>query len=162
MAIETAIFGAGCFWGVQYVFSKVKGVLKTEVGYSGGKIKNPTYEEVCSNKSGHAEVVKIEFDPEVVSYEDLLNIFWESHDPTTENMQWPDIGQQYRSMIFYFNDNQREKAEKSKEEIQKQIPKKIVTEIVKAGEFYPAEVYHQDYVKKHGVGSCHIGRNPYF
>jgi peptide-methionine (S)-S-oxide reductase len=159
--IEKAMFGAGCFWSVQYVFQKLKGVIRTEAGYSGGKKENPTYEEVCNSNEGYAEVVNIEFDNETIDYEKLLDVFWKSHDPTTFNMQWPDIGSQYRSIIFYFSEEQKEKAEKSKKEIQKKIPKQIVTEIVKAGNFYPAEIYHQDYIKKHGAGSCHIANNPY-
>ncbi|MEK6890831.1 MAG: peptide-methionine (S)-S-oxide reductase MsrA [Nanoarchaeota archaeon] len=161
MKTEKAMFGAGCFWSVEYSFQKTSGVIKTQVGYSGGKIDNPTYEQVCSDKSGHAEVVYIEFNPEIVSYSKLLDIFWKSHDPTTKNMQLPDVGSQYRSVIYYYSDKQKKEAEKSKKEIQKLIPKKIVTQIVKAGKFYPAENYHQDYVKKHGVGSCHIAKNPY-
>ncbi|MBS3072443.1 peptide-methionine (S)-S-oxide reductase MsrA [Candidatus Pacearchaeota archaeon] len=161
MKIEKAMFGAGCFWGVQYTFQKIPGVLKTEVGYSGGNIKNPSYEEVCNDKSGHAEVVYIEFDPEKVSYADLLSVFWKSHNPTTINMQWPDVGTQYRSIIFYYSTQQKKEAEESLKRVQKIIPKKIVTEIKKASEFYPAENYHQDYVNKNGANSCHIANNPY-
>ena len=160
MKTEKAMFGAGCFWGLQYIFQRVPGVVKTSVGYSGGNITNPSYEEVCSDESGHVEVVYIEFNSEIVSYSDLLSVFWKSHDPTTKDMQWPDVGSQYRSVVFYYNETQKKQAVDSLKRIQKLIPKKIVTEISKASKFYPAENYHQDYVKKHGVNSCHIGRNP--
>ncbi len=159
--LQKATFAAGCFWGVEYQFQKLPGLKETRVGYTGGKIKNPTYEQVCSDKTQHAEAVEIIFNPEIISYEKLLEVFWKSHDPTTMNMQWPDVGSQYRSAIFYHNAEQKRQAEKSLREIQKKIPKKIVTEITKASEFYSAEDYHQDYVKKHGENSCHIARNPY-
>ncbi len=158
---EKAMFGAGCFWGVQYHFNKIPGVIKTETGYSGGKTKNPSYEEVCSDKTSHAEVVHILFDSRKVSYEKLLEIFWRIHDPTTPNMQWPDVGSQYRSAIFYFNDKQKIIAMNSKKEIQKIIKRKVVTEIKKAKTFYRAEDYHQDYIKEHGFNSCHIASNPW-
>ena len=160
---EKAMFGAGCFWSVEYTFQKIPGVLKVISGYSGGKkeYKNPTYEDVCSDKTGFAEVVYIEFNPEKVSYSDLLAVFWKSHDPTTMNMQFPDVGSQYRSVIFYYSEQQKKEAKASLDRVQKLIPKKIVTEIKKASEFYPAENYHQDYVKKHGVSSCHMAKNPY-
>ena len=154
--IEQAMFGAGCFWGVELMFSKIEGVLKATSGYSGGHMRNPTYEQVCSDKSGHAEVVHIEFDPSKVSYEKLLDIFWKNHNPTTINMQGPDVGTQYRSVIFYYDEEQKKKAMKSKEEYQKKLDKKIVTNIEKAQEFYPAEEYHQRYLEKHGQTSCHI------
>jgi len=158
---QKATFAGGCFWGMEYQFQKLNGIVQTRVGYTGGKTKNPTYEQVCSDKSGHAEAVEVTFDSEKISYEKLLEVFWKSHDPTTMNMQWPDIGSQYRSAIFYHNIEQKKAAEKSLKEIQKKITKKIVTEITKASEFYAAEEHHQDYVKNHGVGSCHIARNPY-
>ncbi len=161
MAKEQAMFGAGCFWGVQFVFQKTHGVIKTDVGYSGGKMKNPCYEDVCTGETEHAEVVHIIFDPSKISYKKLLDIFWKSHDPTTLNMQWPDVGNQYRSVIFYYNNEQKKTAEKSKNEWQKKTLKKIVTQIFKAMKFYKAEDYHQDYVKKHGSNSCHIAVNPY-
>ncbi len=159
---EKAMFGAGCFWGVEYEFQKMPGVVKTKVGYSGGKDKaKVTYEEVSTGETGHAEVVYIEFNPDEISYPELLDIFWRAHDPTTENMQWPDVGSQYRSVIFYFNDKQKKDAEASFKRMQNIIHKKIVTQIIKAGKFYPAEDYHQDYVNKHGVNSCHLASNPY-
>ena len=159
--MEKATFAGGCFWCTEAIFKRLKGVSSVLPGYSGGNIENPTYEQVCSNKTGHAEAVEITFDLGKISYEKLLEVFWRSHDPTTMNMQWPDIGSQYRSAIFYHNIEQKKAAEKSLKEIQKKITKKIVTEITKASEFYAAEEHHQDYVKNHGVGSCHIARNPY-
>ena len=147
------MFGAGCFWGVEYNFNKVKGVNEATSGYSGGKIENPTYEQVCTNTTDHAEVVLVDYDPDVVSYNDLLQIFWKKHDPTTLNRQGPDVGTQYRSAIFYFNDEQKKTAEESLEERQEAIgSRKIVTEITKASDFWKAEEYHQKYFEKHGVG----------
>jgi len=154
MKTQTAVFAAGCFWGVEEEFRCMKGVLSTRAGYSGGKSKNPTYEEVCSGKTGYAESVKIEFNLDEVSYEDLLRKFWEIHDPTTLNRQGPDIGTQYRSIIFYFDENQKELAEKSKQKEQKRYKDKIVTEIILATEFYDAEEYHQKYLMKNGGESC--------
>lgn len=165
--LSKAMFAAGCFWGVQYQFQKIPGVVKTFVGYSGGKKEfvNPSYEQVCENLTNHAETVLVEFNPKIVSYEELVEKFWKMHDPTTENMQWPDVGSQYRSAIFYFSEKQKKEAFSSKRKMQntirKKVDKKIVTQIVKASKFYPAEEYHQDYVKQHGVNSCHIGKNPY-
>ena len=158
MKKETATFGAGCFWGVELMFSKISGVLKTSVGYMGGdpKIKNVTYEMICTDRTGYAEVVQIEFDSDKVSYEKLLDIFWKNHNPTTLNRQGPDFGTQYRSVIFYDNEKQRKAAEKSKKEYQKKISGKIVTQIVPATEYYKAEDYHQNYLKKKGLTSCHI------
>ena len=148
-----AMFGAGCFWGVEYNFNKVKGVNEATSGYSGGKIENPTYEQVCTNTTDHAEVVLVDYNPEVVSYNDLLQIFWKKHDPTTLNRQGPDVGTQYRSAIFFFNDEQKKTAEESLEERQEAIgSRKIVTEITKASDFWKAEEYHQKYFEKHGVG----------
>lgn len=149
---EKATFGAGCFWGVEAAFRKMKGVLSTAVGYSGGTLKNPTYEDVCTDRTGHAEVVQIDLDPSQVSYENLLELFWSIHDPTTPNRQGPDAGAQYRSVIFFHNPEQRALAEASKERRQKsgRYKKPIVTEIVPAGEFYRAEEYHQRYHEKHG------------
>ncbi len=148
--IETAMFGAGCFWGVEATFRKVKGVVSTAVGYSGGTFKNPTYEDVCSGKTGHAEVVQVKYDPKIVSYEDLLDVFWRCHDPTTLNRQGPDIGTQYRSVIFYYDVDQKTAAIASKERMQEsgRLKRKIVTEIVRASEFYRAEEYHQQYMEK--------------
>lgn len=156
--MEKATFGAGCFWGVQLLFSEVKGVTDTFVGYMGGdeSFKKLTYEQVCSDKTGHAEVVQITFDSEKINYKELLKVFWENHDPTTLNRQGPDFGTQYRSAIFYHNEKQRKEALESKEEFQKNLgKKKIVTEIVKAGKFYKAEEYHQSYLKKTRRNVCH-------
>ncbi|PTX49623.1 peptide-methionine (S)-S-oxide reductase [Melghirimyces profundicolus] len=153
-----ATFGAGCFWGVEELFRKVDGVTSTAVGYMGGTKENPTYEEVCTNRTGHAEVVDLEYDPSVVSYEELLQIFWDNHNPTTLNRQGPDIGSQYRSVIFYHTPEQKEIAEKSKKELEASGKWKdpIVTQIEPAGPFYRAEEYHQRYLQKRGQSSCHI------
>jgi len=158
---ETATFAEGCFWGVEDLFSKVSGVVKTEVGYTGGKKEypNPSYELVCTGKTGHAEAINITFNPLQVSYEKLLDLFWQSHNPTTKDMQGPDIGSQYSSAIFYHNEEQKKAAEKSKKEYQKRFAKPIVTEISQAGPFYRAEEYHQQYVKKTGRGACHFVPN---
>jgi len=153
--MEKATFAAGCFWGVEAAF-QVKGVVSTTVGYTGGKTENPTYEQVCTGKTGHAEAVEIVFDPTKISYSELLKIFWKIHDPTTPNKQGPDIGTQYRSAIFYHNKKQKEEAEKSKKEVQKRLKEKIVTEIIPAPTFYKAEEYHQKYFEKKGLSSCHI------
>ncbi len=147
-----AMFGAGCFWGVEYDFSKVKGVNEVVSGYSGGKTNNPTYEQVCSNTTEHAEVVLIDYNSDIVSYDTLLNVFWEKHDPTTLNRQGPDVGTQYRSAIFYFTEAQKEIAKKSLEYKQNIFGnKKIVTEIAEAKDFWLAEEYHQKYFEKHSV-----------
>jgi len=155
---EVAVFGAGCFWGVEEVFAKLPGVIATEVGYAGGTREKPTYEDVKTGTTGHAEAVRIEFDPATISYEALLKIFWESHDPTTPNRQGPDVGTQYRSVIFYEDATQKRLAEESKarREKSKTYPRSIVTEIVPMGEFWRAEEYHQKYFEKHGGSSCHI------
>lgn len=154
---EKAIFAAGCFWGVEYVFSKFPGIVKIISGYSGGQVKNPSYEEVCSGKTLHTESVYLEFDPKVISYKKLLEIFFKCHDPTTENRQGPDIGNQYRSAIFYYNEKQKKEALKSKKEFEKVLNKKIVTEISRAKEFFSAEDYHQKYYDKKGtMPYCHI------
>ena len=146
-----AMFGAGCFWGVEYNFSKVKGVNAVVSGYSGGKTDNPTYEQVCSSNTDHAEVVLIDYDSDVVSYDTLLNVFWEKHDPTTLNQQGVDVGTQYRSAIFYFTEAQKEIAKKSLDYHQNKLgDRKIVTEITEAKEFWKAEEYHQKYFEKHG------------
>ena len=149
--MENATFAAGCFWGVESSFLKLKGVVNTAVGYSGGWSKNPTYQNVCTNETGHAESVLVEYDPSQVSYKDLLNVFWSIHDPTTLNRQGPDIGTQYRSVIFYHNQRQKTAALASKEKLEKGgvYPNPIVTEIVPASEFYRAEEYHQKYLEKH-------------
>jgi peptide methionine sulfoxide reductase msrA/msrB len=157
---EIATFAAGCFWGVESIYKQVKGVIETTVGYTGGTTSNPTYRQVCTGITGHAEAVKIKYDPSIVSYEELLKIFWRTHDPTTPNRQGPDEGTQYRSVIFYHNGDQKEAAEKSKEEFNRSggYLNKAVTGIVPASIFYEAEDYHQDYFEKHGGGSCHILR----
>jgi peptide-methionine (S)-S-oxide reductase len=148
-----AMFGAGCFWGVEYDFSKVKGVNEVVSGYSGGKTNNPTYEQVCSNTTEHAEVVLIDYNSDIVSYDTLLNVFWNKHDPTTLNRQGPDVGTQYRSAIFYFTEAQKEIAKKSLEYKQNIFgDKKIVTQITEAKDFWLAEEYHQKYFEKHGAG----------
>ncbi|KYK20017.1 methionine sulfoxide reductase A [Thermoplasmatales archaeon SG8-52-4] len=152
--MQKATFGAGCFWGVEAAFQKIKGVKQTSVGYMGGHINNPTYEQVCTDKTGHAEVVQISFNTEEVSYEQLLEIFWKVHDPTQLNRQGPDIGTQYRSIIFYHNEEQKKIAENSKHKIQKIYNKIIVTEIKPSKEFFPAEEYHQKYLEKQGISSC--------
>ena len=155
--MEKATFAAGCFWGVEKRFSETRGVLSTAVGYTGGKIENPIYEQVCSDKTGHAEAVELTFDPSIISYEGLLQIFWENHNPTTLNRQGPDIGSQYRSAVFYHTPSQQAAAEKTKEELEKSrrfAGKKIVTEIVPAQTFWRAEEYHQQYLAKRGSGFC--------
>jgi peptide-methionine (S)-S-oxide reductase len=153
--METAIFGAGCFWGVQDTFNNIKGIVSTEVGYSGGTTENPTYQDVCSGSTHHAEVVKVTFDPSVVSYNALLEIFWKIHDPTTMNRQGPDVGDQYRSIIFYFSPEQEAAARASKERWEKsgRFLRPIVTQIVPKKPFYRAEEYHQNYHAKQG-GTC--------
>jgi peptide-methionine (S)-S-oxide reductase len=156
---EKATFAAGCFWGVEETFRKVNGVRSTTVGYTGGTTKNPTYEQVCSDKTGHAEAVQVEFDPSVVSYEELLKVFWEAHDPTTPNRQGPDFGSQYRSAIFYHDDGQRTAAMASRDTLQSSDrfnKTRIVTEIVTAREFYPAEDYHQQYLQKRDLAHCRL------
>ena len=148
-----ATFGAGCFWHVEDLFRKTNGVTSTKVGYIGGNLVNPTYEEVCTDKTGHAEAVQIDYDPNVISYEELLDVFWNNHDPTSLNRQGPDIGYQYRSAIFVHDDDQKKIAEKSKELLENsgKFSKPIVTEITPAPEFYRAEEYHQKYFQKHGL-----------
>ena len=149
------MFGAGCFWGVEAAFRKVNGVRETSVGYSGGHFENPTYENVCSGKTGHAEVVQMEYDPDMISYEDLLEKFWKIHDPTTPNRQGPDVGTQYRSAIYFYAAAQESAAKRSKEAFQMAgvYQEPIVTEIAPAQKFYRAEEYHQRYLEK--GGSCH-------
>jgi peptide-methionine (S)-S-oxide reductase len=149
-----ATFGAGCFWHVEALFRQVKGVKSTTVGYLGGTLNDPTYEDVCSGQTGHAEVVQIEYDPTMVSYDDLLTVFWNNHDPTTLNRQGPDVGVQYRSAIFFHNAEQEISAKISKEKLQNSAKfknKKIVTEIAPASQFYKAEEYHQQYFEKCGL-----------
>ena len=151
-----ATFGAGCFWGVEASFRRVKGVTETAVGYAGGRTDNPTYRQVCSHTTGHAEAVQVEFDPEQVSYDKLLDAFWELHDPTQLNRQGPDVGDQYRSAIFFHSPEQETKAKASKEAAQARFKRPIVTEITPAPEFWPAEDYHQQYLQKRGLASCAI------
>ena len=155
--MQKAIFGAGCFWGVELTFSKIEGVESTAVGYCGGGVPDPTYEIVCTGQSGHAEVVLVEFDPDKVSYDNLLDTFWSLHDPTTLNRQGPDIGTQYRSVIFFQDEDQAVVAETSKEKLQEsgRFVNDIVTEIVPTAEFYRAEEYHQKYLEARGLGDCH-------
>ncbi len=147
-----AMFGAGCFWGVEYNFNKIEGVNEAVSGYSGGMVDNPTYKQVCTNTTEHAEVVLVDYDPDVVSYDELLQVFWEKHDPTTLNKQGPDVGTQYRSAIFYFDDEQKNSATESLQKRQSVLgSRKIVTEITRASDFWKAEEYHQKYFEKHGV-----------
>ena len=153
-----AIFAGGCFWGVEAFFQQLDEVVDTTVGYIGGHTRNPTYEEVCRHNTGHAEAVEVIYDSSRISYENLLRYFWRIHDPTTLNRQGPDMGDQYRSAVFYLNPEQKAAAEKVKREMQKYWENPIVTEIVPAGTFYPAEKYHQDYFKKHGARGCHYLR----
>ncbi len=157
---ERATFAAGCFWGVEHIFKKVKGVVKTRVGYTGGSTEHPGYYDVASGKTGHAEAVLVEYDPSAVAYEELLDYFWRLHDPTQLNRQGPDIGTQYRSAIFYHSEEQKKAAEKSKEKFDRSgvFSKKTVTQIVPAGTFYDAEEHHQDYFGKNPGRSCHILR----
>lgn len=156
--MEKATFGAGCFWGVETAFRQIDGVISTTVGYSGGRTANPTYRDVCSDETGHAEVVEVEFDPAKVRYEQLLDVFWENHDPTTLNRQGPDIGSQYRSAIFFHSPAQEAAARASKARLEaaKRFRRPIVTEIEPAATFYRAEDYHQQYLEKRGLASCHI------
>ncbi len=153
---KKATFAAGCFWGVEAAFRETPGVLRTTVGYTGGFTKNPTYEQVCSHTTGHAEAVEVEFDPDQISYEKLLDVFFGIHDPTQLNRQGPDIGDQYRSAIFVHDDEQAAEAAASKDEHAKDFARPIVTEITPASTFYPAEDYHQRYLEKRGMASCVI------
>lgn len=154
--LQKATFGAGCFWGVEAAFRKVKGVVSTTVGYMGGTLENPTYEDVCTNLTGHAEVVEVIYDPSVVTYENLLDVFWKIHDPTTLNRQGPDYGTQYRSVIFYHTPEQEATARASKDKLQRSgmYKRDIVTQIEPATQFYRAEEYHQQYFEKTGRSSC--------
>lgn len=156
--LEKAIFAAGCFWGIEDAFRKIKGVKDAVSGYTGGHTENPTYEKVCGGGTGHAEAVEVVFDPDEVSYKGLVDIFWNMHNPTSVNRQGPDVGEQYRSAIFFLNDEQKEVAEKSKEDLERfgKFNNPIATEITKAGMFYKAEEYHQRYFEKRGGGTCHI------
>ncbi len=155
---ETATFGAGCFWGVEAEFRRTPGVVATAVGYEGGSKDNPTYKEVCTDRTGHAEVVQVEYDPALVSYNDLLKVFWANHDPTTLNRQGPDFGSQYRSVVFFHSPEQEEQAENSKAALEASgvFKRPVVTQIVPAETFYMAEDYHQQYLEKRGLSTCHI------
>jgi peptide-methionine (S)-S-oxide reductase len=155
---EIATFGAGCFWGVEAAFRRVPGVLDAAVGYTGGHTENPTYKDVCTDRTGHAEVVQVTFDPAQVSYEKLLEVFWEEHDPTQVNRQGPDFGKQYRSAIFFHSPEQEAIAKKSKAALEAsgKFRRPIATEITPATTFYRAEDYHQRYLEKRGAASCHF------
>jgi len=156
--MEIATFAAGCFWGVEAAFREVKGVTSTRVGYTGGWFDNPTYHDVCSGRTGHAEAVEVTYDPAQVSYEQLLDVFWNDHNPTTLNRQGPDIGEQYRSAIFFHDAEQEAAARVSKEKLQKsgKYSREIVTEITPASRFWEAEDYHQQYFEKRGVTHCRV------
>ena len=156
--LEKATFGAGCFWGVEATFRQTPGVVDAAVGYEGGALENPTYHDVCTDETGHAEVVEVTFDPAQVSYDTLLNVFWENHDPTTLNRQGPDYGSQYRSAIFFHSPAQQGAAEASKAKWDEsgRFKRPIVTEIIPAQTFYRAEEYHQQYLAKRGLAHCHI------
>ena len=153
---EYAMFGAGCFWGVEATFRQIPGVVATAAGFSGGTTQSPTYEQVCSGRTGHAEVVLVEYNPAVVTYDQLLQVFWQNHDPTTPNRQGPDVGEQYRSVIFYYSPEQKSAAEASRAEVQKVYARPVVTQILPAGPFWIAEDYHQQYLEKRGLSSCHV------
>src|SRR3990170_5056710 len=156
--MEKGTFAAGCFWGVEEAFRQVKGVVSTAVGYTGGTFKDPTYEDVCSARTGHAEAVEIEYDPSRVSYDELLSVFWENHDPTTLNRQGPDVGTQYRSAIFFHTPEQEAAALASKAALDSsgKYRRPIVTQVEPASRFYIAEDYHQQYLEKRGLSTCHI------
>jgi len=160
MKTQKALFAAGCFWGVQYYFDQVPGVIKSIAGYTGGHTENPTYDEVCSHTTGHAEAVLLEYDPDKVTYKTLLRQFFRMHDPTQFNRQGPDVGDEYRSAIFYFDPWQHKEAVEVRNARQKEIDTPVVTQIEKAGPFYPAEEYHQKFTEKTGMGMCHIPYAP--
>jgi peptide-methionine (S)-S-oxide reductase len=153
-----ATFGAGCFWGVEEAFRKMRGVVSTRVGYTGGYFENPSYEDVCSGDTGHAEAVEVEYDPDVVSYAELLDLFWNIHDPTSLNRQGPDIGEQYRSVIFFHDLKQEAEARSSKDKLEASgvYKRPVVTEILPASRFYQAEEYHQRYLEKRGMSHCSL------
>ena len=152
------MFGAGCFWGVEETFRNLKGVISTAVGYAGGTKDSPSYEDVCTDETGHAEVVEVEFDPAQISYDQLLDVFWSNHNPTTLNRQGPDVGTQYRSVIFFYSPEQKAAAEASKQKLENsgRFPRSIVTQIEPAPKFWRAEEYHQEYLKKRGQTHCAI------
>ena len=154
--LEKATLGAGCFWGVEATYRRLAGVKSTPVGYMGGAMKNPTYKDVCTDSTGHAEVLEVTFDPEVISYHDILEVFWDNHNPTTLNRQGPDVGAQYRSAIFTHSPEQEAEAQASRDAAQARFSKPIVTEITPATEFWRAEDYHQQYLEKRGLSQCHI------
>ncbi len=156
--MEKATFGGGCFWGVEVAFRRAPGVTGTQVGFMGGTLKNPSYKDVCTDRTGHAEVVEVTFDPTKISYEQLLEVFWQVHDPTQRNRQGPDVGTQYRSVIFFHTPEQETGARASKEKLERShtFSRPIVTEIVPASEFWRAEEYHQQYLEKRGLASCHL------
>ena len=159
--MKQATFAAGCFWGVQHIFQQLEGVIETTCGYIGGQTLNPTYDQICTGKTGHAEAVQVSFDPEKISYQQLLDIFWRCHDPTPINQQGPDIGTQYRSGIYTHDEGQQQEAEKSKNELQNSgvFNRPVVTEILAASEFFPAEEYHQHYFEKNPDRQvCHVLR----
>jgi peptide-methionine (S)-S-oxide reductase len=158
LVTELATFGAGCFWGVEVTFRNTPGVRDVLVGYLGGTLANPTYRDVCTGRTGHAEVVQVKYDPAEVSYDKLLDVFWENHNPTTLNRQGPDVGTQYRSAIFYHTPEQKRAAEESKAQLEAsgRFRRPVVTEITEASTFYPAEDYHQRYLEKRGLASCHV------
>jgi methionine-S-sulfoxide reductase len=151
---KKATFGAGCFWGVEAAFRRTDGVIATRVGYAGGRVENPTYEQVCYDETGHAEVVEVTYDDEQIPYERLLAIFWSEHDPTQLNRQGPDVGSQYRSVVFVHDDEQRAAAEASRDRVQAQLSRPVVTQIEAAPPFWEAEDYHQRYLEKRGLSSC--------
>ena len=154
--VETAAFGAGCFWQVEVEFRNTPGVLDAVVGYMGGELEDPTYEQVCTDRTGHAEVVEVKFDPNEISYEQLIDVFWGLHDPTQMNRQGPDVGSQYRSAIFVGSEEQRQTAEASRERAQERFERPIATTIEPATSFWPAEDYHQRYLEKRGLATCRI------
>jgi peptide-methionine (S)-S-oxide reductase len=153
---KRATFGAGCFWGVEAAFRRLDGVTATRVGYTGGQTDNPSYEQVCSHTTGHAEVVEVTYDPDRVPYEQLLAVFWAEHDPTQLNRQGPDVGDQYRTAIFLHDDEQRAAAAESRDRVQSRLSKPVVTTIEDAPTFWPAEDYHQQFLEKRGMASCHV------
>ena len=156
--LETATFAAGCFWGVEAAFRQLEGVVSTRVGYTGGRTERPTYEEVCTGRTGHAEAVEVTYDPSRIGYDALLTVFWENHDPTTPNRQGPDVGEQYRSAIFFHSPEQETaaRASQAKLEAARRYRRPIVTQLAPAAPFYPAEDYHQQYLQKRGLASCHL------
>jgi peptide-methionine (S)-S-oxide reductase len=154
--MEKATFAAGCFWGVEATFRRLAGVESTQVGYIGGQVPKPTYQDVCTDTTGHAEAVEVTFDPQVISYHDLLEVFWDNHDPTTKDRQGPDVGTQYRSAIFFHSPEQEEEAKESLAAAQKRFKRPIVTQIVPAQEFWRAEEYHQQYLERRGLAHCHL------